>query len=64
MTGIDQTDVFMGNKKEIRDHVIVENRFQMTKFYVCTYIDKHYKLAFDMNSNEGELFDLKMIQTN
>ena len=57
--GIDQTDVFMGNKKEIRDHVIVENRFQMTKFYVCTYIDKHYKLAFDMNSNEGELFDLK-----
>ena len=22
-------------------------------------IDKHYKLAFDMNSNEGELFDLK-----
>lgn len=59
MTGIDQTDVFMGNKKEIRNHVIVENRFQMTKFYVCTYIDKHYKLAFDMNSNEGELFDLK-----
>lgn len=59
MTGIDQTDVLMGKKSELREHVLVENRFQMTKFYVCTYIDKHYKLAFDMNSDEGELFDLE-----
>ena len=59
MAGVDQTNVFIGNKKDIRDYVIVENRFQMTKFYVCTYIDKYYKLAFDMNSDDGELFDLK-----
>lgn len=36
MTGIDQTDVFMGNKKEIRDHVIVENRFQVR--ILCLYL--------------------------
>ena len=24
-----------------------------------SYIDKNYKLAYDMNSDEGELFDLK-----
>lgn len=59
MTGIDQTEVFLNSKEEIRNHVLVENRFQMTKFYVCTYIDKDYKLAYDMNSDEGELFDLK-----
>lgn len=59
MTGVDQTDVLLGKKDEIRNHVLVENRFQMTKFYVCTYIDKNYKLAYDMNSDEGELFDLK-----
>lgn len=31
----------------------------MPRFYVYTYIDKNYKMAYDMNSDEGELFDLK-----
>jgi len=59
MTGVNQKEVFIGAKKEIRDHVLVENRFQMTKFYVRTYIDKKYKIAYNMNSKEGELFDLE-----
>lgn len=59
MTGISQKEVFTGKKEKIRDHVFVENRFQMTKFYFKTYIDERYKVSIDMNSDEGELFDLK-----
>lgn len=59
MTGINQKEVLTGTKEAVRDHVLVENRFQMTKFYVRTYIDRRYKIAYDMNSDEGELFDLE-----
>lgn len=31
----------------------------MTKFYFKTYVNGRYKLSVDMNSNEGELFDLE-----
>ncbi|MGN0188713.1 MAG: sulfatase [Candidatus Cryptobacteroides sp.] len=59
MSGISQKDVWNGQTDKVRDHVIVENRFQPTKFYVKTYINERYKIAYDMNSDEGELFDLQ-----
>jgi arylsulfatase A-like enzyme len=59
MNGVDQKEVWNGKADKARDHVIVENRFQPTKFYVRTYIGERYKIAYDMNSDEGELFDLE-----
>jgi arylsulfatase A-like enzyme len=59
MSGVDQKAVWNGQAVSARDFVIVENRFQPTKFYVRTYIERRYKLTYDMNSDDGELFDLE-----
>ncbi len=59
MSGVDQKPVWEGKAASARSYVIVENRFQPTKFYVRTYIEERYKITYDMNSDEGELFDLQ-----
>jgi len=59
MSGVDQKQVWNGEQEKARDFVIVENRFQPTKFYLRTYIEERYKITYDMNSDEGELFDLQ-----
>lgn len=59
MAGIDQTEVWLGNKESIRDHVIVENQHQPTTMNIRTYINKRYKLTVHFNCEYGELYDLE-----
>ena len=58
MTGIDQSDVWLGKKKQARNHVIVENRHEPTTIHVKTYVDERYKITVYYNRDYGELFDL------
>lgn len=59
MSGVDQSKVWNGEADHVRDHVLVENHFQPTKFYAKSYIDARYKLTIYMNETYGELFDLE-----
>ena len=59
MSGVDQSLVWVGEKELARDHVLVENHFQPTKFYAKSYINERYKLTIYMNQTYGELFDLQ-----
>jgi uncharacterized sulfatase len=59
MTGVDQKEVWFGEQDAARDHVIIENRHQPTKFNTRTYVDKRYKISVYYNQEYGELFDLQ-----
>jgi arylsulfatase A-like enzyme len=59
MQGVDQMDVWCGNKPQARDHVIVENRHQPTAVHLRTFIDQQYKMTLYRDQAYGELFDLK-----
>jgi uncharacterized sulfatase len=59
MTGKNQQGVWTGEKTEIRDHVIVENRHQPKALNNKTYVGKRYKLTVYYNQEYGELFDLE-----
>lgn len=59
IAGKDITSLWSGKEKKVRDWVLAENHFQRTKFYQKTYIEKRYKITWYMNTDEGELFDLK-----
>ncbi|MFR9523597.1 MAG: sulfatase-like hydrolase/transferase [Rikenellaceae bacterium] len=59
MSGVDLDPLFRGDVEKARDWVIAENHFQRTIFYQKTYIEDRYKITWYMNSDEGELFDLK-----
>ncbi|TCP22343.1 putative sulfatase [Scopulibacillus darangshiensis] len=58
MAGKDQSGVWKGTEKQVRDHVICEYRNQPTKVHQKTYIDERYKLTVYYNQGYGELFDL------
>lgn len=59
MAGVDQSKVWAGEAESVRDHVIVENHFQPTKFYAKSFVDARYKITIYMNQTYGELFDLE-----
>jgi arylsulfatase A-like enzyme len=59
MTGLDQTDVWLGRKEKARDHVIVENHHQPTTVHLKTYVGERYKITVYYNRDYGELFDLR-----
>lgn len=59
MSGIDQSSVFLGKKKSLRNWALVENRHEPTTIYLKTYIEKRYKITVYYRRNYGELFDLK-----
>ncbi|MBN2156949.1 MAG: sulfatase-like hydrolase/transferase [Candidatus Lokiarchaeota archaeon] len=59
MTGIDQSEVFTGNQKSVRDHIICEFRETPIKIFMATFIMDHFKIVFYYKRNFGELFDLK-----
>lgn len=59
MTGLDQTQVWSGEKTQVRDHVIVENHHNPTTMNARTYIDKQHKITLYYNQSYGELFDLE-----
>lgn len=58
MSGKDASGLFSGQTESIRDHVLIENHFQRTKFYQKSMVTERYKIVWYMNSDEGELFDL------
>jgi len=59
LAGVDPTPLWSGEKEKIRNWVLVDNRFQRTKFYQKTYIEDRYKITWYIQSDEGELFDLE-----
>jgi len=59
MAGLDQSPVWLGKTKQVRDHVIVENRHEPTTIHLKTYVDKRYKITVYYNRDYGELFDLR-----
>lgn len=59
MTGIDQTDVWYGERESIRDHCIVENHHDPLTVHLKTYVEDRYKLTVYYQRDYGELFDLE-----
>jgi arylsulfatase A-like enzyme len=59
MTGLDQTDVWYGERKTVRDHCIVENHHDPSTVHVKTYVEDRYKLTVYYQHVYGELFDLQ-----
>lgn len=58
MTGVDQSEVWKGIRKEARDHIICENHHEHPTIHLKTYVDKRYKLTVYYNQTYGELIDL------
>lgn len=58
MTGIDQREVWLGQKKSARDHVICEFHHEPTMIHQKTYVNQRYKITVYYNQLYGELFDL------
>ncbi len=59
MTGVDQSDVWVGRKSEARDYIVCEFRHEPTTIHQKTYVDRRYKLTVYYNRAYGELFDLE-----
>jgi uncharacterized sulfatase len=59
MTGIDQSQVWFGEKSAVREHVLCEFRHEPTTIHLKTYVDERYKITIYYNQVYGELFDLK-----
>jgi uncharacterized sulfatase len=59
MTGVDQKDVFEGEKESARDHIICEMRQTPTKVFMNTFLSGHHKIVFYYKESFGELFDLQ-----
>ena len=59
MTGVDQSDVWLGASDEARDYVIVENNHEPGSLYCQTYVNQRYKLTMYRDESYGELFDLQ-----
>ena len=58
MTGVDQSQVWLGEIPAAREHVLIENRHQPSTVHVHTYVDSRYKLTVYRDKPYGELFDL------
>jgi len=59
MTGLNQWGVWSGQEESIRDHALVEHRFQPELPHIRTYVDSRYKITLWKNQQYGELFDLE-----
>ncbi|RRJ65062.1 DUF4976 domain-containing protein [Paenibacillus oralis] len=59
MTGVDQRDVWLGVKEQVRDHAICEFRHEPTTIHQKTYVDARYKITVYYNQSYGEIFDLQ-----
>ena len=59
MSGLDQSDVWLGSADRVRSHAIVENRHQPTTIHQKSYINERYKITVYYNHDYGELFDLE-----
>ncbi|MFB5675966.1 sulfatase-like hydrolase/transferase [Paenibacillus terreus] len=59
MTGIDQKEVWLGRKEQVREHAICEFRHEPTTIHQKTYVDTRYKITVYYNQTYGEIFDLQ-----
>ncbi|MCY9697377.1 sulfatase family protein [Paenibacillus alginolyticus] len=59
MTGLDQSQVWCGQKSQARDHAICEFRHTPTTIHQKTYVDERYKITVYYNQTYGEIFDLQ-----
>lgn len=59
MTGVDQSEVWLGQQEQARDHILCENHHEPTTIHLKTYVNERYKLTIYFNQTYGELFDLK-----
>jgi len=57
MTGVDQLPSWRDGR-QVRDHVIVENRHTFKNVHLRTYVDQRYKITVYRCDDDGELFDL------
>jgi uncharacterized sulfatase len=60
MTGLNQKPAWTGQRRSVRDHVLVENHHQPTSIHIKTWVDERYKLTVYYDRNYGELFDLQI----
>jgi len=59
ITGIDQSEVWMGVKDNIRKNIICENTHEHPTMNLRTYVDKRYKITIYYGQEYGEIFDLE-----
>ena len=59
MQGVDQLDVWLGQRPSVRDHVICEHRHQLTAIHMRSLITQHHKLTVYRDQDYGELYDLQ-----
>lgn len=59
MTGVDQSQVWIGEKSAARDHAICEFRHTEKTIHQKTYVDQRYKITVYYNQTYGEIFDLQ-----
>jgi arylsulfatase A-like enzyme len=59
MTGVDQSEVWLGRKSSVRDHILCEFRHEPTTIHQKSYVDERYKLTVYYRQTYGELFDLQ-----
>lgn len=59
MQGVNQWPSWTGQRDQVRDHVLVENRHQPSLVHIRTYVDERYKLTVYRGETYGDLFDLQ-----
>jgi len=59
MQGVDQMPVWRGDDALARDHVIVEDRMEVTAMHLRSWVSDRYKLTVYREGDDGELFDLE-----
>ena len=59
MTGLDQSEVWLGKKDLLRNHILCENHHEPTTIHLKTYVDERYKITVYFRQTYGELFDLE-----
>lgn len=58
MTGVDQSEVWLGRKEKARDHILCENHHEHPTIHLKTYVDDRYKITVYYNHEYGEMYDL------
>ncbi len=58
MTGKDQSEVWLGQQKQARNHIICEFHHEPTTVNLRTYVNDRYKITVYCNQEYGEMFDL------
>lgn len=58
MQGVNQLEVWQGEKAKAREHIICENRHNPVMPHLRSYVNERYKLTVYREEDYGELFDL------